>query len=179
MRTTMKSNTMKNKTHKFVLLLLTILSSTGINAQSVVVTLVNTTTESFSLAGIQSIKFGPGSMIIYELDGTITSWDIAQIDNYAFDGATSLNDQFKLENSTLTIFPNPATHLVNIQFTSSYNTSVTIDIIDANGKQIHHVYNGNHQGIQAYQWNSSVPKGIYYCRIVTDNKLITKPVIVQ
>ena len=75
---------METKTIRLVLVLMTILCSIGLNAQNLVVTLTNTTTASFPISDIQSIKFGASSMILYKLDGTVTTWDIIDIDNYAF-----------------------------------------------------------------------------------------------
>ena len=52
-------------------------------------------------------------------------------------------------------------------------------LIDVNGKHIQEVYRGAHQGQETYQWLSNSVKGTYYCRITTDKKVITKPVIIQ
>jgi hypothetical protein len=57
--------------------------------------------------------------------------------------------------------------------------NIVIDIIDLNGKQIQEVYRGAHEGQQTYQWFSSSVKGIYFCRISTNKKVITKPIIIQ
>ena len=75
---------MKTKTIRLVLVLMTILCSIVLNARNLVVTLTNTTTATFPISDIQSIKFGASAMILYKLDGTVTSWNIVDIDNYAF-----------------------------------------------------------------------------------------------
>jgi hypothetical protein len=170
---------MKRNAKGFVLLLITVLCSIGLSAQNLVVTLKNSATESFPVSGIRSIKFGAETMVLNQLDGTVTIWNIEDIDKYAFDEDIGASDPLQADNSDVIVFPNPAANLVNIQFTSGQNTSLTIDIIDSNGKHIQQVYMGDHQGTHAYQWNSSVPKGVYYCRIATDSKVITKPIIIQ
>ena len=164
----------------FLLLALGLLSSMGIKAQNLVVTLTNASIETFPISSIRSIKFGNSTMILNELNGTVTTWDISDINNYDFNSSSvGLNDQMYVENSTLQLFPNPSSNLVNIQFLGVQVGNIVIEIIDVNGKQIQEVYRGAHQGQQTYQWLSNAVIGTYYCRITTDKKVITKPVIIQ
>lgn len=162
-----------------LLLALGLLSSMGIKAQNLVVTLTNSSIETFPISSIKSIKFGNSTMILNELNGTVTTWDISDINNYDFSSSAGLNDQMNIENSTLQLFPNPSSNLVNIQFSGVQEGNIVIDIIDVNGKQIQEVYRGAHQDQQTHQWFSNSIKGTYYCRITTDTKVITKPVIIQ
>jgi hypothetical protein len=113
-----------------------LLSSIGLRAQNMVVTLDNATTETFAVASIQSIKFGVCTMILKEINGTVITWDITDITNYSFTSNAGLNDQVIVENSSLHLFPNPSSDLVNIQFFSAQLGNITVDIIDANGKLI-------------------------------------------
>jgi hypothetical protein len=162
-----------------MLLALGLLSSMGIKAQNLVVTLTNTSIETFPISSIKSIKFGNSTMILNEINGTVTTWDISDINNYDFSSSLGLNDQMNIENSTLQLFPNPSSNLVNIQFSGVQVGNIVIDILDVNGKEIQEVYRGAHQGQQTHQWLSNSIKGTYYCRITTDTKVITKPVIIQ
>ena len=156
-----------------------LLSSIGLRAQNMVVTLDNATTETFAVASIQSIKFGDSTMILKEINGTVTTWDITDIDNYDFSSGVGLNDQVIVENSSLHLFPNPSSDLVNIQFFSAHEGNITIDIIDVEGKLIQQVYQGAHHEQQTHQWVSNAVKGTFYCRITTAYKTITKPIIIQ
>jgi len=148
-------------------------------AQNLIVTLNNSTVETFPIANIQSIKFGTSSMILNEFDGTVTTWNIQDINNYAFDNTSGIQDIIQSGKSDLSIFPNPSFGEVNIQFQSEETTSISIEIIDAYGNQIRKIYSGAHQGNKTYKWNENVPNGLYYCRIITDNKTITKPIILK
>ena len=121
-----------------------LLSSIGLRAINMVVTLDNATTETFAVASIQSIKFGVSTMILKEINGTVITWDITDITNYSFTSNAGLNDQVIVENSSLHLFPNPSSDLVNIQFFSAQLGNITVDIIDANGKLIQQVYQGAH-----------------------------------
>ena len=167
----------KNK--KIVLLLFAMICSLGLSAQNLVVTLNNTTVETFPIANIQSIKFGTSSMILNEFDGTVTTWNIQDINNYTFDGSSGIKDVIDINKGSLTIFPNPSVGEVNIQFESEKTSIVTVEIIDANGNQIQNIFTGEHQGKETYKWNGNVPNGVYYCRILTENKTISKPIIIK
>ena len=164
---------------KLVILAYIVLCFININAQNVVVTLNNSAIETFPIANIQSIKFGTSSMILNEFDGTVTTWNIQDINNYAFDGSSGIKDVIDINKGSLTIFPNPSVGEVNIQFESEKTTYITIEIIDAKGNQIQNIFRGEHQGKETYKWNGNVPNGVYYCRILTENKTISKPVIIK
>ncbi|MCC5923943.1 MAG: T9SS type A sorting domain-containing protein [Crocinitomicaceae bacterium] len=162
-----------------LILAISIACVTSLSAQNLVVTLTNSTTESFPVVDIQSIKFGSETMILNELDGTVNTWSIDNIDNYAFDGVATLSDELNIVSSNLIVYPNPAINLVSLAFTNSQATTVTIDILDASGRIIEKIYQGEHQGQQTYKWNSNVQTGTYYCRINSGSKIITKPIIIQ
>ena len=151
----------------------------GIKAQNLVVTLNNSTVETFPVADIQSIKFGISSMILNEFDGTVTTWNIQDINNYSFDGSSGIKDVIDINKGSLTIFPNPSIGEVNIQFESEKTSFVTIEIMDANGNQIQNIFRGEHQGKETYKWNGNVTNGVYFCRILTEDKTITKPIIIK
>lgn len=92
--------------------------------------------------------------------------------------ADLLNEQ-KISNDSLNVFPNPALNKINIRFITNRPVDVIIDIIDANGLHVKQIYRGKHIGSQQYQWECDVQKGTYYCRILTDNNVLTKPIIIQ
>lgn len=164
---------------QFALFILLFPCCLGIKAQNLVVTLNNSTIETFPIANIQSIKFGTSSMLLKEFDGTVTTWNIQDINNYAFDNTSGIQEIIQSVKSELSIFPNPSVGEVNIQFQSEEKSLITIEIVDANGNQIRQIYRGEHQGKESYEWDGNVPSGVYYCRILTNNKTITKPVIIK
>jgi len=165
-----------------ILVILGMVSSMSYS-QNLVVTLTNSNIESFQLEEIQSIKFETSSMVLYQFDGTTTSWDIESIDHYSFDGVTNLTEQSISIIQELIVFPNPSSDIINIKFVSNKTEFIAIDILDAKGKQIKKIYEGVHIGEKQFQWNATtrgnIAGGIYYCRISTDKKVITKPFIIQ
>lgn len=153
-------------------------TSFGTTAQNLVVTLIDNTTQSFPITTIESLKFISGNMILKQNDGITITWTTSSINNYSF-GTLSTQDYLIIETSELQIYPNPSNGLVNLRFNSNINLNIQIDIIDINGKIVSSIYNGNHDGEKTYQWTNNVNKGIYFCRLTTDHKIISKPIIIK
>jgi hypothetical protein len=170
-------------------IMLTVLSfNTSINAQNLVVTLINSSVESFPISEIQSIKFDPGTfisgtMILNKLDGTVITWSTGGIHNYSFNGVTSINETATVKTDELNVYPNPSADLVQINFSSNWSGEIRIDVYDMNGRLVEKLFHGNHQDETLLTWNSKqnsmVQSGKYLIKITTTNKVITKPIIIQ
>lgn len=169
------------KSRPIVLLAVGLLWAGLTQAQNLVVTLTNTSTESFAVADIQSIKFGVSDMSLYELNGTINVWNISDIDNYAFDGVANLEESVNVNTDNLNVFPNPSSDNVTINYASNFSGKISISVIDMNGKQVEAIYSGEHNMETEIVWNAKQnnPSGKYLIKIVTENKVITKPIIIQ
>lgn len=153
----------------------------GIHAhsQDLIVTFTNSSTQSFPVSGIRSIKFGVSDMIINQHNGTSTSYAISDINNYAFDTKMSVLNP-KGTQGMLDIFPNPASDLVNIAYESTFAEDIMIDILDASGRLVKQLFKGKHLDKKEYQWKpEGIGSGAYTCRITSENKVITRPVIIQ
>ena len=165
------------------LLAFALLSAIGLQAQNLVVTLTNTNTETFAVADIQSIKFGAETMILNELDGTVNTWDIDDIDNYAFDGVANIHESTTVTSDEVNVYPNPSSDQVQIKYASNRTGDISITVYDLNGKMIEELFRGEHQETTQVTWsakqNSAVQTGTYMVKITTPNKTITKPIIIQ
>lgn len=168
---------------KITLIILLFVISTITYGQNLIVTLNNSSTESFPITDIQSIKFSADEMMLYELNGTTNTWDIDDIDNYAFDGSASIDDAIQISQEKLTVFPNPATDKISVNFESNSSDKITISIIDINGKVVAYLFEGNHNEVTQIEWSinseGTVTPGTYLCKIKTSHKVITKPILIQ
>ena len=164
-------------------LAISIVCVTSLSAQNLVITLTNSTTESFPVVDIQSIKFGSETMILNELDGTVNTWSIDNIDNYAFDGVASTNETTTILSDQVIIYPNPSSDKFYINYASNRVGLITVVVYDINGRLIEELFHGEHKEITEATWspkeNMSVQSGKYLIQIVTTSKIITKPVIIQ
>jgi len=160
-------------------LVLAIGTSYQVSAQvQMVVTLNNNNTETFALTEIRSLKFGTQTMNLNKYNGSVTTWNLSDIANYRFIGVTGLGD-LKSSTGKLELFPNPASNQTMISFSAAYNQQITIEILDLQGKKIRTIYAGNHAGQLSYSLQADVPKGLYLCRVATENGILTKSLIIQ
>jgi hypothetical protein len=144
--------------------------------------LVETTTsgtEVYLVSEIRSIKFGPSSMNINRFNGTTATYNIAEIVQYYFADVTSTENKTIILDGNLSINPNPASEQIEIVYTSQDEDLISIDLLDVTGRSIAKIYNGKHQGKQAYKQNLDVSAVLYFCRIIEDGKIITKPLVVN
>jgi hypothetical protein len=173
---------MKNKI-KTIALAMSLICMTSLSAQNLVVTLTNSTTESFPVSEIQSIKFGPETMILNEFDGTVNTWNIDDVDNYAFDGVANINESATVKTDELNVYPNPASNKVQINFSSNRSGEISIDVYDMHGRLIEKLFHGIHQDETLLTWypkqDNAIQSGNYLIKITATNKVITKPIIIQ
>jgi len=163
----------------FVLFFIVLFTNQKLAAQpQLIVTLNNSNIETFALTDIRSIKFVQQTMTLFKNNGSVSSWSISDIDNYRFEGVSGINEQEQLIGK-LEVFPNPASSQAVISFSSPINQRISIEVVDLLGKKQRDVYSGNHFGTQSYTWQVDIPKGIYVCRVSTENGIVTKSLIIQ
>ena len=151
-------------------------------SQNLIVTLNNSTLETFPISSIRSIKFGSTSMILVENNGLAHTWEITDINNYSFENSLAISDHEDLIKETFTVFPNPATDIVNINYFSNKSVNIDIDILDVNGKELLKIYSGNQLGEKLYKWSPKAhgfSPGTYYCRIRTEGQVIVRSIQIQ
>jgi hypothetical protein len=157
-----------------------LLSSDVSNAQSQLsVSLTNGQTDAFYVSDIRSIKFINNTMNITENNGTQSSWLIADIIEYSFKGSNSIGQTLESTSNYISIFPNPVSDILSIEYWSLYESNINIELLDVSGKIVRSVFEGFHQGKKTYTWTKDLPNGMYLCRIVSKNKSITKPFVIQ
>jgi len=167
---------------KLTLLIISLLGIISFSkAQDLVVTLTNGNVESFPVGDIQSIKFGAEDMMLYELNGTTNTWNIDDIDNYAFDGQANVEESMNIAANNLKLYPNPSSDQVTINYSSTISGNIAISVFDMNGKQVENIYSGEHNTETEMVWNAKQnnPSGKYLIKITTENKILTKSVIIQ
>ncbi len=149
--------------------------------QSLKVTLLDGQQHQFNTADIQSIKFVADNMAIYQNDGSIDWWDIAEIANYSFE-LSSLHtaDSDAGTGSALNIYPNPGHDAVSIAYSGAQSGDVRIEVLDISGKAIEVLYQGAHTGYTKINWDTAkVAPGWYLCRVQSKDIAVTEKIIVQ
>ena len=136
-------------------------------------------TQSYPLNEIRSLKFGNSSLIVNPLVSAPVSYNTSAIAEYYFGNSTGIEEVNFPFDLSLSIFPNPASDRMSVQYASQANELIQISLHDATGRIIQNIYKGHHLGRKVYEQALYVPAGLYFCRISSDTKVISKPVVVQ
>jgi len=74
-----------------------------------------------------------------------------------------------LQNGQMKVYPNPADHFMDIRFFILGNDHATLSLLNAQGKQIAILYDGETlSGDNIIRRSTgNLPPGIYYCRLQT------------
>jgi hypothetical protein len=172
----MKTTSIKIK----VALAILMLTSYVTRAQNqLIVTLTNGQTDAFNVSDIRSLKFINNTMNLTENNGSLSSWNIDNVSQYAFSGANSIVPTTSSTSDLIRIFPNPVSDNLSVEYWSSRTGKITIQLLDLNGKVVRSVFEGTHQGKQTYTWTKDLSSGYYLCRIISSSKSITKPFVIQ
>lgn len=162
-------------------LLLIVLLPGWLFSQTLIVENISGSSSSHSLADVLSIKFSPSEMLVNLNNGTASIYDIEEIDFYKIElGSTDLSGAEIEEN--VNIFPNPATEVLNINFSSNYKGEISVQIIDNAGRLIDQVFVGNHSGETQLKWHfqeKQIVAGQYFCVITSSKGRITKPITIK
>jgi Secretion system C-terminal sorting domain len=85
-----------------------------------------------------------------------------------------------LNNSIITIAPNPFANSLSIKLQASGNQNMQLQLLDINGKLLKHKQYNLIQGInQLYFPAGDLPKGVYLLKLITMQGVITEKVIKQ
>ena len=171
---------MKNKYITLLFFIAFVLSNCKtVSAQyQIIVTLTNNITETFALTDIRSLKFGAQTMNLQRNDGSISTWNISEIDNYRFEVVTGINDGATTFGK-LQVFPNPIQEQTSIVFTSPTHQQIRIELLDGLGRSVREIYSGPHLGEQTYTLQADVPKGLYLLRLSGENGQLTQSILIQ
>ena len=83
---------------------------------------------------------------------------------------------YDVESGTLTLYPNPATTSVSVNVTGTHASSITIEIVDLNGKT---VYKQNSSDSQFTIDVSSLAQGAYFVRVTSEQQTAVRKLIVK
>ncbi len=118
-------------------------------------------------------------MRVYSSAGTSNyacygDWMQIQIQsNSAAKGGVEITNSMT-ENTKLELFPNPSNQITNLRYFLTEDSKVSVSLFDVNGKKIKSILNNELQlsGDKMIQIdNSGLSKGIYFIKVVVNNKI--------
>jgi hypothetical protein len=101
-----------------------------------------------------------------------SKWLTVSFDNVSIRGNSSVGIGVMEEDNLVSIYPNPS----NGKYIVSGNDMMQIEVYDASGKLIHSVKDSVNP---TQEIDLSGSKGVYFVKIITNEKVISKKIIVQ
>ncbi|MCD6365949.1 MAG: T9SS type A sorting domain-containing protein, partial [Bacteroidales bacterium] len=110
--------------------------------------------------------------------------DAAWVDFVVFppiDMSTIINEH-EVDNTSLSVYPNPSKDFVNIHYSLKEKSTVTIKLYNINGQQIAILLNKTKRNQGEYTQivtTNNLQSGVYYIRVDMDNTTFVKRLIIQ
>lgn len=163
---------------------LILLTKERLHSQNIYFYFADGTNSQYVLSGIGNIVFGHDTMYLNKTDGSIVSLFIPNIKKYDYSGTPNgINDVTIKETETdIAVYPSPSNGNFEINLTRAPKGLVMIQILDLQGQLIEQ----RQEDIQTvgnwkFKWNMNSQKistGIFLCRVITNEKVITKKIFI-
>lgn len=103
--------------------------------------------------------------------------------NYTANDSSNIVNDKKLENKSerITVYPNPATNEINIEFEIESNQFVTATLYDVNSYLVSRITSSKifAKGLNRIKFNSSeIANGVYFIKLVIDDETITQKIVI-
>jgi hypothetical protein len=143
----------------------------------------NGTYAAYNLADVRKITFVADEMNLQLLDGSVYSWNVSSIGHYQYDeNSIGIDDLLNKANAwKVSVFPNPATNLLNVRYNLPKEDKMLISVFDLQGKLLIEINAGNRSKGEHEETLdlSTLPAGQYVCRISGQTNTISKNIIKQ
>lgn len=113
----------------------------------------------------------------------LNSWNTDTTEEYHFyyePYTTTAITDVKAEATTMDVYPNPASHVVNINAVIAEGKNSTISLLDASGRIVSTIDGNNiHEGVNNIQYPlEQLPAGIYFVSLKNDKANITRKIVI-
>lgn len=126
----------------------------------------------FALSGLKRLIFNTGNMSVVKKGGNISDFKLTNIRTMNFTNITATPELKDVDNTKLTLYPNPVRNSLQIQYESKNAENVFIQIMNVQGKIIYQQNISNQTGINKVDIRvESYQNGLYLCRLHHDNIL--------
>jgi len=155
---------MKYKTLKLSVAFLFGLGLSGLQAQNMYMKQTNGTQTAYALSNIKKITFSSGNIAVSKTTGSPDNYVLSGIRYLNFQVLTANIATLEKQEGLITLYPNPVVDVLNIQLAIKSKQALLIEILSIEGKVVYQE-KLTHQN-DVYQMNvSSLPKGIYLCKV--------------
>ncbi|MEX0812290.1 MAG: T9SS type A sorting domain-containing protein [Chitinophagales bacterium] len=164
-------------------IILGLLLSSGLMAQSVEFDYTDGSKSSYDLEDVAQITFTGNILNLKLKDGTVYSNDISTIQKFQYD-ETTVGIEQALENMNaleIQAYPNPNNGNFQIAYTLPKTAKIQVSIVNIEGKTIKDVFEGTQQaGKQTHQVQlPEAASGTYIYRISSERMTVSKQMIIK
>jgi hypothetical protein len=137
----------------------------GVEAQNMYVR-TNSNQTTYSLANIKKLTFSGGNLVVTNLTGVDGTFSLSGNRYLNFTNLTLATPTHELVKNSFYVYPNPVTSVLNITNQDPYQTITHLEIISLEGRV---VLEQNTPQVAV----ASLPQGMYFCRITSNNQTQT------
>ena len=154
----------------------------GTNAQDLFIKLKSGTTQQIALNSIRNITYIGNTMNVKLKSGTTQSWNVFDIDYYAYQAPTAIGEVVSNQN-TFSIYPNPVADKLHVSFEFDNEKEYAVDICNLNGSNVKHFDLGKlspaTKTVEVPIHQLQLPAGTYVCNLKSGNKILSQQFIKQ
>jgi len=155
---------MKNK--KIILLVLLGLAFISSKAQTMYVRPISGTQSAYPVANIQKLTFSGGNLLVTNTIGGNGTFALSGNRYINFTDLTLGTNSHQLVTNRFYVYPNPTSTILNVVNDDLSQTITHLEIISLEGRVLMEQNNPQVEIV-------SLPTGIYFCRITSNNKTQT------
>jgi hypothetical protein len=173
---------------KFFLLTIAILPFFEANSQSILFSFTDNTEQSYVLGNTRKSTFSVNAMNLHLIDGTVYSWNLSTMKHYTYNEGlvTSLDGNAGSKLAPMSIYPNPTTGQLAVNYTLDVRMLVSLEVLDLQGRLVQHIELGTQEvGAHIAKWDGldnnghAAKAGTYLCRIITPRVQMSRTFIIQ
>ena len=154
------------KTKIFMALLLFGVAISGMKAQTMYVRPIIGTQTAYPVANIKNLTFSGGNLVVTNLTGANGAFALSSLRYLNFTNLTLATSTQELVKNSFYVYPNPVTTVLNIINLDLSQTILHLEIISLDGRVV--LAQNTPQVAVA-----SLPQGMYFCRITSNNQTQT------
>jgi hypothetical protein len=154
------------KAKKFMALLLFGATMSGMKAQTMYVRPISGTQTAYPVANIQKLTFSGGNLVVTNLTGANGTFPLSGNRYLNFTDLTLGIPTQELIKNSFYVYPNPVTTVLNITNQDPTQTITHLEIISLEGRV---VLEQNTPQVAV----ASLPQGMYFCKITSNNQTQT------
>ena len=143
----------------------------------------NSSTDIYNIDNVRKITFDSG-MNVHPHSGTASNYNIDDVRKLTFEpGVITSIETPKRLTSSLRTYPNPTNNQLNIEYSLSAESDVSITLFNIKGDMARHMDMGSKsEGIHTFQLdlsNNRLSPGIFVMQLKTNNSIQTNKIIIQ